>query len=238
MENLVSYHAQQQGCQDTPPRWGGLSSRLSFSQFWRRQVSDQGAAGLEEGSPPGWRRPPSLRVLTWWRERGRERGREALGSCYCCSVAQSCPTLCDPMDFSPPGSSGHGIFWARILQWVATPFQGIFLTQGSNPLLLCLLHCRWILYPLSHQGIPLRTSAKVGKDQLSSSSHQAAGSLLLSPSFQPGLLVTDEAHPGEPSALVYSFKCSSHPETPSQTRTEQRQTKRPGTCGAAKLTRK
>ena len=34
-------------------------------------------------------------------------------------VAQSCPTLCDPMDYSPPGSSVHGISWARILEWVA-----------------------------------------------------------------------------------------------------------------------
>ena len=33
--------------------------------------------------------------------------------------AQSCPTLCDPMDHSPPGSSVHGIFQARILEWVA-----------------------------------------------------------------------------------------------------------------------
>ena len=37
------------------------------------------------------------------------------------SVAQSCPTLCDPRDWSPPGSSVHGILQARILQWVATP---------------------------------------------------------------------------------------------------------------------
>ena len=34
-------------------------------------------------------------------------------------VAQSCPTLCDPMDCSPPGSSIHGIFQARVLEWVA-----------------------------------------------------------------------------------------------------------------------
>ena len=36
-----------------------------------------------------------------------------------CSDAQSCPTLCDPMDCSPPGSSVHGIFQARRLEWVA-----------------------------------------------------------------------------------------------------------------------
>ena len=34
-------------------------------------------------------------------------------------VAQSCPTLSDPMDCSPPGSSVHGIFQARVLEWVA-----------------------------------------------------------------------------------------------------------------------
>ena len=37
-------------------------------------------------------------------------------------LAQSCPTLCHPMDCSPPGSSVHGILQARILEWVAIPF--------------------------------------------------------------------------------------------------------------------
>ena len=38
-------------------------------------------------------------------------------------VAQSCLTLHDLMDGSPPGSSVHGVLWARILQWVAIPFS-------------------------------------------------------------------------------------------------------------------
>ena len=38
-------------------------------------------------------------------------------------VAQSCPTLCDPMDCSLPGSSIHGILQARILEWVAISFS-------------------------------------------------------------------------------------------------------------------
>ena len=38
-------------------------------------------------------------------------------------VAQSCPTLCDPMDCSPPGSSIHGIFQARVLEWGAIAFS-------------------------------------------------------------------------------------------------------------------
>ena len=40
-----------------------------------------------------------------------------------CDVAQSCPTLCDPMDCSLPGSSIHGIFQARVLEWVAISFS-------------------------------------------------------------------------------------------------------------------
>ena len=38
-------------------------------------------------------------------------------------VAQSCPTLCDPMDCNLPGFSVHGIFQARILEWGAIPFS-------------------------------------------------------------------------------------------------------------------
>ena len=48
------------------------------------------------------------------------------------------------------GSSDHGIFQARILEWVAISFsRGIFPTQGLNP---GLLHCGKMLYHLSHKG--------------------------------------------------------------------------------------
>ena len=40
-------------------------------------------------------------------------------------VAQSCPTLSNPMDCSPPGSSVLGIFQARVLEWGAIAFSGI-----------------------------------------------------------------------------------------------------------------
>ena len=60
--------------------------------------------------------------------------------CVCVLAAQSCLTLCDPMDFSPPGSYVHGILQARILEWVDISFsRGIFPTQGTNP---GLLDCR------------------------------------------------------------------------------------------------
>ena len=41
--------------------------------------------------------------------------------CMCAKSLQSCLTLCDPMDYSPAGSSVHGILQARILEWVAMP---------------------------------------------------------------------------------------------------------------------
>ena len=46
---------------------------------------------------------------------------------HACSVARPCPSLCDPVDYSPPGSSVHGVSQARILEWIA-----IFSSKGSN----------------------------------------------------------------------------------------------------------
>ena len=67
--------------------------------------------------------------------------------CCCCLVAQSCPTLCDPTDCSPPGSSVHGISQARILEWVATSFPADLPNPGIGPTSpASLLHCKWILY--------------------------------------------------------------------------------------------
>ena len=70
-----------------------------------------------------------------------------------CLVAQSCPTLCNPMDCTLLGSSVHGILQARILEKVAMPSS-----RGSSwipgGLSLALLHCSEILYHLSHQGSP------------------------------------------------------------------------------------
>ena len=64
------------------------------------------------------------------------------------------------MDCSLPGSSVHGIFQARILEWVAHfLLQEIFLTQGLNP---GLLHCRQMFYHLSHQGSPSGIEKSIG----------------------------------------------------------------------------
>ena len=65
-------------------------------------------------------------------------------------VAQSCPTLCDPMDCSLPDSSIHGIFQARVLEWGAISFsRGPFWPRDQTWVSQIQ---RWILYQLSYQG--------------------------------------------------------------------------------------
>ena len=68
-----------------------------------------------------------------------------------CSLVQSCLTLCNFMDYSPPDSSVHGNFQTRILEWVPFPPQGIFPTQGLN---LRLLHWQAFSLPAEPPGKP------------------------------------------------------------------------------------
>ena len=51
----------------------------------------------------------------------------------CVLVAQLCPTLCDPMNYSPPGSSVYEIFQARMLEWVAIAFSRDPSNSGIKP---------------------------------------------------------------------------------------------------------
>ena len=67
--------------------------------------------------------------LIWTLQDGQDRicgvGSQTDGEwlCCCCIVPQSCLTLCNPMDYSSPGSSVHGIFQERILEWVAVSYS-------------------------------------------------------------------------------------------------------------------
>ena len=101
--------------------------------------------------------PKGGRVTNWDYEINKliyikQINEDLLCSTVLCLVAQSCLTLCDPMDCNSPGSSVHedspskntGVGCSALL-------QGIFPTQGSNP---ALLNCRWVLYRLRHQGSP------------------------------------------------------------------------------------
>ena len=70
-------------------------------------------------------------------------------------VAQLCPTLSDPMDCSLPGSSIHGIFQARVLEWVAIAFSAFppYPPPNGNILELLLLFSWFILEIVSYQNI-------------------------------------------------------------------------------------
>ena len=64
----------------------------------------------------------------------RQRHTLLTFGCVCVLVTQSCPTLCDPMDCSLPGSSVHGILQATILQWVAVDLPDPGIEPGSPAL--------------------------------------------------------------------------------------------------------
>ena len=68
-----------------------------------------------------------------------------------CSVVQWCPTLGDPLSCSPPGSSVHGIFQTRILEWAAFPPSGDCPNPGIKPQSPALQADSLLL---SHQGSP------------------------------------------------------------------------------------
>ena len=72
-----------------------------------------------------------------------------------CVQAQRCLTLCDPMDCSPPSCSAHGMFQARIREWVAISFsRGSSQPRNWNHGSCISCISRWILYPSFHLGSP------------------------------------------------------------------------------------
>ena len=81
---------------------------------------------------------------------------------YICAQLLSHVWLCNPMDCNPPGSSVYKIFQARILEWVAisSSWGLIFMTQGSNPHLLHIMHWQADSLPLDPSvksiSIPIR----------------------------------------------------------------------------------
>ena len=86
------------------------------------------------------------------------RCKFALFIMYVCMLShvQSCLTLCDPMDCSPPGSSVHGILRTRILEWVAMP-SSRGSSQPRDWTCIFYVPCigRWVLYHQRHLGTPV-----------------------------------------------------------------------------------
>ena len=94
-------------------------------------------------------RATNVRLLHDHKPKSSRPPASQLSVCIC--VRRSVMSDCCPMDCSLPGFSVHGILQASILEWVNhSHLQGIFPTQASNP----DLHCRQILYHLSHLESP------------------------------------------------------------------------------------
>ena len=103
----------------------------SIHGIFQARVLEWGAIAFSRGSSQPRDQIPRLLCLLHWQADSLSLALPGnpicLLFCCCCSVTQSCPTLCDPMDCSLPGSSIHGIFQARVLEWVAISF-----TRGSS----------------------------------------------------------------------------------------------------------
>ena len=77
------------------------------------------------------------------------------GACMHAKSIQSCPTLCDSADWSPPGSTIHGILQARILEWVArSSSRGSFCLRDQTQVSYISCIGRWLLYHYHHLGSP------------------------------------------------------------------------------------
>ena len=110
-----------------------LKMKQIFCMTWAILIS---STYHPEGTLPGAGETNELRRLSTipgcWARKGilsaadienRSNTQIYFTFCFNCLVAQSCSTLCNPMDYKPPGSSVHGILQARILEWVAISFS-------------------------------------------------------------------------------------------------------------------
>ena len=129
--------------------WGQCGHRLSFPGS-PGEVGAAGAAGVGGGGRCGSTSPhPGFQELCTPTPQCPGRGAAAAKS------LQSCPTLGDFMDRSPPGSSVHGDSPGKNteVEWVDMPSsRGSFPIQGSNPHHLCLCVGRQVLYHHHHLG--------------------------------------------------------------------------------------
>ena len=116
---------------------------------------------------PHWRQPTRLRCP--WNSPGKNTGVGCRFLLQCMKVkcesevTQSCPTLNDPMDCSLPGSSVHGIFQARVLEWVAIAFSDIGAQSLSNSILVYIFLKSKISFPSSPNSYDQEFRCKEGK---------------------------------------------------------------------------
>ena len=122
------------------------------------QVANPSSRGFSWSRDQTWVSCITGRLFSFWAtgEEAFYQDSQWLKNYLChvlCLVAQSCPSLCDPVDCKPTRLlCPWGFYCKNTGVGYHALLQGILPTQGSNP---GVLHCRQILYHLSHQGSPL-----------------------------------------------------------------------------------
>ena len=129
------------------PSAPGLTGQIQESLNWEYLANSSSSPGLRLPDVK-WREyltahhpPPQRAVLINWEKRWDSAVQTGpYHHAIVCTYSVTSDSL-QPPQTGPPGSSVHGTFQARILQWVAIPFtRGSCLTHGSNPHLFRLVH--------------------------------------------------------------------------------------------------
>ena len=123
----------------TTEQWDSIETRNRFTQIWSIDVWQRFKGNTKEKTLSF--QQIVLEQLDVYVQKKKKKFNLNFTPVCVYSVFQLCPTLCDPMDCSPSGSSLHGIFPGKNTG-VGCHFllQEVFLTLGSNPTLLHLLH--------------------------------------------------------------------------------------------------
>ena len=122
--------------------------------------------------------------------------------CMCAQLLQLYPTLCDPMDCSPPGSSVHGILQARTLEWAAISSSGDLHDPGFKPTSPVSPALQADSWPLSHWGSPCFTCI-ISINPLNRSKQWVWLILLTCPTLHSFEMAKTRFHPSVPDCRAH-----------------------------------
>ena len=107
------------------------SHQTPLSLGFPRQEYRSGLPFLSLGDPPDLGIAPTISELAGGFLAIEPPGKPKIVAAAAAKSLQSCPTLCDPIDGTPPGSPVPGILQARTLEWVAISFSNLYLCYSS-----------------------------------------------------------------------------------------------------------
>ena len=138
MSDSVRPHRQQPTRLLRPWEFPGKSTGVGCHRLLPSKPAAAAVASVVSNSVRPHRRQPTM-LPRPWDSPGKNTGVGCHFLLQCVKVksesevAQLCPTLSDPMNCSPPGSSVHGSFQARVLEWVAIAFSEVDPQSPANP---------------------------------------------------------------------------------------------------------